>query len=118
MWIRYGDGTQVEAIVLSRTGNRLRVAVNGCEDAAEFVCAANGTWISEQCEPVQIDFGAVRLPALDSASYREADFVCPPELAVRLLTELFPCDRAPEAEDEFAEMFEPPVSMPIVHRVM
>ena len=55
MTIRYTDGHTVEAALLSHTGNSMRLAINGSDDAAEFQ-QGHGTWVSEDGEPVTIQF--------------------------------------------------------------
>ena len=85
MTIRYADGKAVEGVTLRRTANMMRVAVKGCDDAAEFI-NVHGTWISEDCEPVTMEYGP-RRNAL--ATLSEADCICPPELAARLIALLF-----------------------------
>lgn len=52
--ICYYRGFEVEGVVLSAAGGRLRVAVQGCPDAAEFELR-EGYWFSESGEPVQLD---------------------------------------------------------------
>ena len=82
MTIRYANGTKVEAILLSRDGARMRVAVEGSSDAAEFI-QYDSIWISEDCEPARIEFAwqkKTRQELID-----EADCVCSGTLAARLL---------------------------------
>jgi hypothetical protein len=93
MTLRYTDGKTIEGVTLARTANMMRVAVEGCEDAAEFI-NVHGTWVSEDCEPVTIEYGPRRNPL---ATVSEADCICPPELAARLI-DLLPTD---SAEDEW-----------------
>ena len=90
MIIRYADGTTLEAVILSRTDSRIRVAVKGSEDALEFT-ERGDTWVSEDCEPVQIVFawqGKTRQEIV-----READCLCSHELAARLIHRLRHGDR-------------------------
>jgi hypothetical protein len=48
-------GSQSDGIVLSSRGSIIRVAIPGCNDAAEFSrCAAH--WFSEDGEPVKLQF--------------------------------------------------------------
>jgi hypothetical protein len=59
----------------------MRVAVEGCDDAAEFI-KVHGTWISEDCEPVTLEYGPRRTaPATPS----DADCICSRDLAARLI---------------------------------
>jgi hypothetical protein len=90
MTIRYADGRFYEAVLLSRTDNTLRVAAKSTDDVQEFT-DIDGTWVSEDCEPVRIDFEWQRHSS--EGAVAEEDCVCPPELASRLLYLLFSgCD--------------------------
>jgi hypothetical protein len=71
----------MEGVTLARTADIMRVAVKGCEDAAEFF-NVHGTWISEDCEPVTMEYGPQRNAP---ATLTEADCICPHELAARLI---------------------------------
>ena len=55
MTIHRADGHRIEAALLARYQHAVRVAVQGSEDAVEFK-EWHGTWISEDCEPVRIEF--------------------------------------------------------------
>ena len=81
MTIRYADGRAIEGVTLARTANTMRVAVKGREDAAEFI-NIHGTWISEDCDPVTLEYGPRRTPA---ATLSEADCICSRDLAARLI---------------------------------
>ena len=50
-------GSQTDGIVLATFGPVIRVAIPGCDDAAEFLCRG-GRWFSEDGELVEIDFAA------------------------------------------------------------
>jgi len=93
MKIRYADGRAIEGVTLVRTANMMRVAVKGSEDAAEFI-NVHGTWISEDCEPVTMEYGPRRNAPTTLA---EADCICPRELAARLIDLLL----TDSAEDEW-----------------
>jgi len=93
MTLRYTNGKTIEGVTLVRTANTMRVAVQGCEDAAEFT-NVHGTWISEDCEPVTIEYGPRRNPV---ETLSEADCICPPELAAHLIDLLF----TDSAEDDW-----------------
>jgi len=93
MTIRYPDGRTIEAVTLRRTDNFMRVAAKGCEDTAEFT-RVHGTWISEDCEPVIMEYGQ---PGNDPTTLSEADCICPRELAARLIDLLL----IDSAEDEW-----------------
>ncbi len=87
MVIRYKDGAEIEAILLSRREGKLRVAAKGLDDALEFA-EINGKWVSEDWEPVQIQFEWERDSRLNPVS--EADCICPHELAAELIGGLDP----------------------------
>ncbi len=53
--IRYLDGSLRAAMVLAVLGNRLRVALPGCEDVEELRWA-DRQWLNEDCHPVEIEF--------------------------------------------------------------
>jgi hypothetical protein len=84
--ITYLDGTVLEAIVLSHEGNEIRAMAAGCDDVLAFT-SIHGTWISEEIEPVAIEFAwqRHRKPPVTS----EDDCVCPKELAAQLIQTLF-----------------------------
>jgi hypothetical protein len=84
--ITYLDGTVLEAIVLSHEENEIRAIAAGCDDALALT-RIHGTWISEEIEPVAIEFAWQRRGASPVAS--EDDCVCPKELAARLIQSLF-----------------------------
>jgi hypothetical protein len=86
MTIRYADGRTHEAVLLSRTDNTLRVAAKDTDDVQVFT-DIHGTWVSEDCEPVRIDFEWQRHSREEAVD--EADCVCPTELAARLMYLLF-----------------------------
>ena len=54
MTVYYPGAGSVDAILLGVAGNVIRLAVDGCEDAAEFRLV-NGQWLSDYNEPVEID---------------------------------------------------------------
>jgi hypothetical protein len=86
MTIRYANGRTLEAVLLSRTDNTLRVAAKNTDDVQVF-SDINGTWVSEDCEPVRIDFEWQRHSREETVA--EADCICPKELASRLMYLLF-----------------------------
>src|ERR1700693_3850114 len=93
MTITYADGRTNEAVILSRTENTVRFALNGSEDVAVFT-DVNGTWVSEDCEAVQVEFAWQR--HLREQSVVEADCICSRDLAARLIHLLL----AGEAEEK------------------
>jgi hypothetical protein len=81
MTIKFLNGTTKEAVMLSRTPNALRVATQGSDDALELR-QVNGTWITDDCEPVHVAFAWEMSSAPEVT---EADCICSPELAARLI---------------------------------
>lgn len=84
--IRHANNDFVEGVVLARSEYKMRVAVQGAPDAAVFVFV-DGSWISEDCEPVDIAFEWRRQPR-PRKSVTVADCICPKELAARLIQDL------------------------------
>jgi hypothetical protein len=82
MTIKYADGRTVQGVMLSRSDNIVRAALKGGGDAVKFT-GLNGTWIAEDCEPVQIEFAWQRHSRSEVVS--EADCICSKELASRLI---------------------------------
>ena len=80
--IRQTNGEMVEGVVLTRTEFKMRVAVKNADDAAVFVWV-DGTWISEDCEAVDIEFEWRRHKPREPVT--EAECICPKELARRLI---------------------------------
>jgi hypothetical protein len=81
MTIRYADGKAIEGVTLARTADIMRVAVKGCEDATEFI-NVHGTWISEDCEPVIMEYAPLPNAPIELS---EADCICSRDLAARLI---------------------------------
>jgi hypothetical protein len=69
MTITYSDGRAVEAALLSRTGETIRVAIRGADDVTQFQ-KTGGTWVSENCEVARIEFACEQ--AQRERSLREA----------------------------------------------
>ncbi len=92
MTITYANGQTIKAALVVRTDNRLRVALAGSDDLTEF-SQINGTWVSEDCEPVHIDFG---WPGRTNREYKEEDFVCSEDLAASLIHLLLNADEDEE----------------------
>lgn len=86
MTIRYGNGYTVEAVLLSCAHDTMRVAVRGGSDVLELR-KINGRWVSDDCEPVDVEFAWLRLQDQPVVSIN--DCICPPELAAKLLDLLF-----------------------------
>ena len=81
MKIRYQNGQAVEAVTLSRTEKSMRVVVPGSDDVLDL-SRVGGTWITEDCEPVSIEYPSRRAPG---ATIREEDCICPADLAAHLI---------------------------------
>ena len=80
MVIRYAGGREVEALLLSRTEDKLLVLARDAQNAEEF-SQVHGTWVNEGCEPVQIEFRwKQRQPPVT-----EQDCICSKELAACLV---------------------------------
>jgi len=82
MTIHYINKKSIEGFLLARTDNTLRVSIPGADDVLEFTCI-NGTWVSEDCEPVRIEFAWERKSHQPEVT--EADCICPRELAAHLI---------------------------------
>jgi hypothetical protein len=82
MTLTYADGRRTDAILLARSENKLRVAIPGCDDPMELT-DVNGTWVSEDCEPVRVEFAWQRKTREQAVT--EAECLCSHELAARLI---------------------------------
>jgi hypothetical protein len=85
MTINYPDGTTLKALLLMHGNDTLQAAVPGDDDARTFTIA-NGTWITEECEPVTIEFAWQRREKAQVPN--ETECVCPTDLASRLISAL------------------------------
>jgi hypothetical protein len=89
MVLIYADGSRTEAFLLARTENKIRVAIPGSDDPLELT-DIHGTWVTEDCEPVRVQFaweGKTREQVVS-----EADCVCSHDLAARLIHLLWNAD--------------------------
>ena len=89
MTIRYANGQTIEAVLLSRAEKTMRVALQGSEDVVTLN-DVNGTWVSDECEPVEVRFAWQQAAA---GPVSEADFICSPQLAARLIRLLVTCEK-------------------------
>jgi hypothetical protein len=101
MTIRYMNGSTHDAVLLSRTETRLRVALQGSDDVLELNRIA-GTWVTDDCEPVHVDFAWSRLCPVEPIA--EPDCVCAHEMAAHLIHLLYTGD------DEIPAAKEPTVN--------
>jgi len=85
MTITYPNGTVLEAMLLSRGNVTLRAAFPGDDDVRTFTLIS-GTWVSEECEPVKIEFAWQQCGKSDVPN--EIDCVCSKTLASRLTSML------------------------------
>ena len=96
MKIRYQNGTVIEGSTLSRTEETMRIAVKGRDDVMQFT-NIYGTWVSEECEPVIMEMGIAWRPA---DHFSDDNFICPQELATRLMHLLFTGDTEDSLEEQ------------------
>jgi hypothetical protein len=111
MTIRYSNGHTLEAVLLSKTETSMRVALQGSEDVLE-IKNLNGAWITEECEPVNVDYVWSRQSLLDEIS--EDDCICTPELAAKLLHLLFSGEEQPDTRNPPAR----PTALPVCQHVV
>ena len=85
MTIKFWNGRRTDAVLLGWTGDRMRVIARGDDETLE-VSRIRGAWVTEDCEPVSIQF------AWEAADRRrengENECICPPEAAARLAAQL------------------------------
>lgn len=85
MTITYPDGTCIRAMLLSRSADTMRVALEGDDDARSFVCV-NGTWVSEDAETVVVTFEWEKTKSVCAPPL--SDCICSQELAAQLISRL------------------------------
>jgi hypothetical protein len=90
MKITDSRGRVFEAAMLSQTDDIIRVVIEGANDATELR-KLNAVWVSEDDEPVRIQFAWEKKGHIPTIS--EADCCCPHELAARLIYLLFKGER-------------------------
>jgi len=96
MTIAYLDGRVVQAVLLTRTGDVIRVAIEGADDATEFR-KIHEIWVSDDCEPARIEFAWQQMA--QEQPITEADCCCSQKLAKRLVDLLLT-----ESQDEDDEV--------------
>ena len=83
--ITYPNRSVLKATVLSHEEHEIRAIATGCDDVLTFT-RVHGTWISEEIEPVTIEFEWQRRGAPHATS--EDDCVCPKNVAAHLIQRL------------------------------
>jgi len=91
MILTYANGNTTEAFLLARTETKIRVAIPGSDDPLELT-NVHGTWVSEDCEPVRVEFAWEHKTREEVVN--EADCICSHELAARLIHLLWEGDAA------------------------
>jgi hypothetical protein len=94
MTIRYSNGFSFEAILVSRTEEAMRLAVTGSDDIVELQ-QINGVWVSDDCEPVIVEFAWTAQAAKQQIT--EEGCTCSHELAAHLIHLLFAGENEPDA---------------------
>ena len=93
MTIRYSNGHTLEAVLLNQTENSMRIALRHSDDVLELR-HTHGAWVTEDCEPVQVEYAWSGEGLLEEIS--EDECICSPELAAKLLRLLFSGEEQPE----------------------
>lgn len=96
MFLTYADGSTKEGFLLARSESKIRVAIPGCDDPMEFT-NIRGTWVSEDCEPVNIQFAWEKKTKEQVLS--EADCICSHDLAARLIHLLQSAEEEPASQE-------------------
>jgi hypothetical protein len=86
MTITYANGNVSKALVLSHQEDEIRAIAAVSDDVMTFT-RFQGTWISEEIDPVTIEFEGQRGGALPAPSVEGC--ICPKELAAYLIQTLF-----------------------------
>jgi hypothetical protein len=102
MTIKYSDGTVLNALLLARGNDTLQVTVPGDDDARTFTLIS-GTWISEECEPVKIEFAWQRGEGADVLN--ETNCVGSKERASRLISMLLAGTEGDDLVDNMLYLF-------------
>lgn len=89
MTIRYTDGQIQEAVLLSRTETTMRIALEKHDDVVALT-RVHDVWVSDECEPVQVDFAWARPEGAKAVT--EEDCICSHELAAHLIHLLYTGD--------------------------
>ena len=86
MTITYSNGTVLDAILLTHDEHEIRAAIASVGDTLTLTCV-NGTWISEDLEPVSVGFAWQRIATPPTPV--EDEYLCSKGLAARLIHALF-----------------------------
>ena len=113
MTITYPNGTVLKAIVLSQEEHEIRAVAADCDDVLVFT-RIQGAWISEEWEPVAFEFEWQRRVA--SHDCREHEYICPKELADRLISALFVGDEPDPVDADTLYVFSPDGTRAAIHR--
>jgi hypothetical protein len=82
MMITFANGTKVQAVVLARTDQSMRLALRGYRDCVEFTAGPDRTWISESGEIARIGGDHSRTAATETLD----EFLCPQDLVAQLMS--------------------------------
>lgn len=82
VFIRSGNERAAQAVVLSRKADTMRIAVRRSDDVL-VLTRLNGSWITEDLEPVEISFVGER--HVPKAPVSESDCICSKALAAHLI---------------------------------
>jgi hypothetical protein len=89
MTIRYNNGQIFEAVLLSQAETTMRLAIEGHDDIIELNLV-HGVWVSDECEPVHVDFAWTARPS--APAMNEDDCMCSHDLAAHLIHLLYAGD--------------------------
>jgi hypothetical protein len=112
MTITYANGTALKAIMLSREEDEIRAIPAGSDDVLAFT-RVHGTWISEDIEPVTIEFEWQR--GSSRAALSEDVYICPMELTAHLIHTLFAASEDDEPGGDTLYLFNPQANRAIQH---
>ena len=102
--ITYLNGTTLKAILLAYDQNVIRAVAPGGDDVLVFT-RIHGTWISEEIEPVTIEFEWQRRATTPVPS--EDECICPKELAAQLIQALLSGEEREKARANSLYAFSP-----------
>jgi len=94
MTIRYLNGLSLQATLLLRTDEFMRVAPEASDNVVELFLV-DGLWITDDGDLVQVEFAYERRPAVPAPTADNC--ICPKEFAAELIHMLFAGEDEPEA---------------------